>query len=150
MKSVARLLLISSLIAAAGSASAEDDCRLYTYRATITKVVDGDTVRANVDLGFRIWVNDETFRLYGIDAPETRAYAGREVSEAEKKRGQESKKVLKNLLEGRAVSLCTIRDKRGKYGRYLARIFVDGLDVNEWMVKKGYAVPYGELSAELN
>lgn len=149
MKSVARLAL-AVLSLAAGSAAAEDECRYYTYRATVTKVIDGDTVRANVDLGFRIWVNEETFRLYGIDAPETRAYAGRAVDEAEKTLGRASKKALKDLVEGRAVALCTIEDKRGKYGRYLARIFVDGLDVNEWMLEKGYAVPYGELSAELN
>lgn len=149
MSLISRAAIFLALTVATGAA-AEDECRFYTYRATVTEVIDGDTLRANVDLGFRIWVNAETFRLYGIDAPESRGLASRKVTEAEKERGRASKAALKKLVEGRAVALCTISDKRGKYGRYLARIFVDDLDVNQWLVDQGYAVPYGDVSAGLN
>lgn len=138
------------LTIAAPALAEEDECRFYTYRAKIIRVVDGDTVRADVDLGFRIHVNNEVFRLYGIDTPETQSRGGRVVTEEEKARGLAAKEALKNLIEGRDVALCTIRDKQGKYGRYLARIFLDDLDVNQWLLDQGHAVPYGDRSAALN
>ena len=141
------LALLAALYAAPAAA---DPCRLYTYRATITEVIDGDTVRANVDLGFRIWVNNETFRLYGINAPETRLGGSRKVTEAEKARGLAAKAALAALIEGREVILCTIRDRQEKYGRYLVRIFLDDLEVNEWLVETGHAVPYLDDRASLN
>ena len=56
----------------AGDASAQParptECDLYTYRATVTRVIDGDTVVADIDLGFRTWRHGERLRLYGIDA----------------------------------------------------------------------------------
>ena len=51
-------------------ALAEPACGLYEYKATITDVHDGDTVTADVDLGFHTWIHEEKFRLLGIDAPE--------------------------------------------------------------------------------
>lgn len=135
---------------AGGAASAGDQCRYSTYRATVTKVIDGDTIRADVELGFQLQVNREIFRLYGVDAPETRGRAGRPVSAAEKARGLAAKAALKNLIGGRAITLCVVDGKRGKYGRYIARIFIDDLDVNEWLVDQGHAIPYGEVSAALN
>ena len=147
-----RNVVLAALLAPclAAPATAQDDCRLYTYRATVTQVMDGDTVRANVDLGFRIWVNNETFRLYGIDAPETRLGGARNVTEAEKARGLAAKAALAAMVEGKDVLICTIRDRQEKYGRYLARIFLDDLDVNEWLVETGHAIPYGDDRASLN
>lgn len=147
-----RSLLLAALLAPAlaAPAAAEDECRFYTYRAVVTEVLDGDTVRANVDLGFRIWVNDETFRLYGINAPETRLGGPRETTEAEKARGLAAKAALAELVEGRRIVICTIRDRQEKYGRYLARLFLDDLDVNEWLVREGYAERYMDERASLN
>lgn len=145
-----RAVLLTIALSAAAPALAEDECRLYTYRDHVTEVMDGDTVRADVDLGFRVWVNDEVFRLYGIDAPETRLGGARQVSEAEKARGLAAKAALAGLVEGRDVVMCTIRDRQEKYGRYLVKLEVDGIDVNRWMIEQGHAVPYGDDRAALN
>lgn len=147
-----KLTVLSCLAAlmAAPVFAQDDECALYTYRAKVVRVIDGDTLVADVDLGFRIHVNGETFRLYGIDAPETQSRGGRVVTEEEKARGLLAKETLRAMLEGKDIFLCTIKDKQGKYGRYLARIFYEGVDVNRWLVDNGHAVPYGDLSAALN
>lgn len=142
-----RAFLLIVIIPASGLA---DDCGLYRYRAKVIEVIDGDTVRADVDLGFRMQLSAEVFRLDGIDAPETRAYGTREVGPEERVRGLAAKAALAVLVEGRAVEICTLRDRRGKYGRYLARIDLDGLDVNQWMLDQGHALPYPERSAGLD
>ena len=134
-----------------GVASASEDCRFYTYHAEITEVIDGDTVRANIDLGFHIWVRDEKLRLHAINAPELRRYgAGAAVSDEEKRAGAAAKAALADLIEGREVTLCTIKDGKGKYGRYLARIFLGDLYVNQWMIDQGHAVAYPDRRASLN
>jgi len=61
----------------------------YTYRAELVRVIDGDTVVLNVDLGFEHWLHNQTFRLYGIDAPETRT-----TDLDEKRRGLQAKEWL--------------------------------------------------------
>ncbi len=150
MRIVIVFALASAAMALAGPAPGADECQFYTYRARVTEVIDGDTLRADVDLGFHVWVRDEIFRLDGIDAPETRAYAGREVSAAEKARGRAAKAALARLVEGRDVVICTVAGRREKYGRYLARIELDGLDVNRWLLEQGHAVPYGAAQPNLN
>jgi len=110
-------------------------CGLYAYKAEITEVYDGDTVTANVDLGFNTWRRDEKLRLYGIDAPEVRG--------DERADGLVSRDALRTRVLGREIIVCTIKDKTGKYGRYLAELYVDGENVNDWMVSAGYAKPYG-------
>lgn len=127
------------------AAQAEDgsrlapDCGAYLYRADIVRVIDGDTVVADIDLGFRTWRRGEHLRLYGIDAPET-------TSEA----GLESTKALKKHVEGKRVYICTIKAKRsereatGSFGRFLAVIYDDGKNINDWMVHSGAAVAYRE------
>lgn len=142
-------MAIALCLSVATAAPADDECRLYTYKAEVTEVVDGDTVRVDIDLGFHIWIRDETLRLYGIDAPELRGYGGRRVTEDEKRRGRAAKAALIDKIEGREVELCTIKDKKGKYGRYLARLFLDGVDVNEWLISEGHAAPYPKRAAAL-
>ena len=148
-----RTLFLFGLVACVVAPSvsfAVEDCKFYTYHAEITEVIDGDTVRANIDLGFHIWVRDEKLRLHAIDAPELRRYgAGKAVSEEEKAAGVAAKAALVDLIEGREVTLCTIKDSKGKYGRYLAQIYLDDLDVNQWMIDQGHAVPYPERRAAL-
>lgn len=150
MRRLIRAGIILASIIAAGAAMAGDQCRYSTYRATVTKVIDGDTIRADVELGFQLQVNREIFRLHGIDAPETQSRGGRRVSEAEKVRGLAAKAALKDLIDARPITICVVNGKRGKYGRYIARIFVGDLDVNEWLIDQGHAIPYGERSAALN
>lgn len=107
----------------------------YEYTAQVTKVIDGDTVDLKVDVGFRHHLEDR-FRLYGIDAWETRG--------PERPRGLTAKAALIGLFEayGPAVMLQTHKDKRGKYGRWLADLWLPsrGIHVNGWLVAEGHAI----------
>jgi len=95
---------------------------MYQYNAVIRKVVDGDTVEIDIDLGLSAWVHNEKIRLYGIDTPEV---YGVKKGSAEWERGnQASEFVKKHLIENDKVIIETIKDKREKYGRYLALIYV--------------------------
>ena len=107
---------------------------LYEYRAIVTKVYDGDTIWADIDLGFYTWKKDEHLRLLGINAPEVRGI--------ERPQGLVSRDALAARIMGKEIIIRTEKDSRGKYGRYLARIFLDDEDINSWLVSEGYAVPY--------
>ncbi len=111
----------------------------YVYRCRIEKpedVYDGDTVTVTIDLGFHIDFGELTLRLYGIDAPEMRG--------PEKVEGRKSRDWLRARLADREFIVQTIRDRKGKYGRYLAIIWVDGVNVNDEMVQLGLAEKYEE------
>lgn len=104
---------------------------MYRYNATILRVIDGDTVHAEIDLGLdqrrRI-----KLRLYGINAPELHN-AG----------GKESRSALAIMVDGKQVVLETIKDRTEKYGRYLATLFLpDATNVNQEMIRIGHAVAY--------
>jgi len=113
---------------------------MHEYQATITRVIDGDTVEADVDLGFGVFMHRQTFRMDGIQAPEMR----------DGFRGIQSSYALEQLVEGYEVTLRTTRnrrgvDQKGKYGRWLATILIPemgNLNVNEWMVSEGHATVY--------
>ena len=112
----------------------------YEYNVTIAKVVDGDTVDVDIDLGFGMVYKKQRVRMLGIDTPESRT---RDL--VEKKFGKASKKHLKKLLE-EAESITLISHDKGKFGRILGEIFVheDGtkVNVNEQMITDHHAVPY--------
>ena len=114
---------------------------MYEYRATIVKVVDGDTVDVDIDLGFGIVLSDERVRIAGIDTPESRTR-----DKIEKKFGLAAKAKLKSLLGPKPVLQTTIskkgEDMKGKFGRVLGDFLVDGKLVTEIMCKTGHAVPY--------
>ena len=129
---IAELLLAANT--ALGAAVLEPECGFYQYRAVITDVYDGDTVTADIDLGFDIWRRNEKLRLYGIDAPEVRG--------DERPEGLLSRDALRERLVGKEVTICTIKDRTGKYGRYLVRIFEGGRLINLWLVRTGHAEPY--------
>ena len=66
-----RIILVAWVLAALGAPAAADPaCGLYQYKANIVRVIDGDTVVADIDLGFNVWRRDERLRLFGIDTPE--------------------------------------------------------------------------------
>lgn len=117
-----------------GSAFAGPDCGLYQYRADVTEVYDGDTVTVDIDLGFDVWLKRQKLRLYGIDAPEMRG--------PENPEGTVSRDALREQILGKEVMLCSHKDEKGKYGRYLSTIWLGDLDINRWLVEEGYAVPY--------
>lgn len=103
----------------------------YYYKAKIVDVYDGDTVTAEIDLGFNVKFK-EKLRLFGINAPELRG--------EEREKGLVSRDYLRGLILDKTVTIKTIKDKKGKYGRYLATIIVDGLNINSEMVFEGYAI----------
>ena len=90
----------------------------YVYRCKITRVVDGDTVDANIDLGFNLWTSDR-IRLMGIDTPESRT-----SNKKEKVLGLASKARLKELLKSKQIYLQTSKEGKGKFGRILGTLWV--------------------------
>ena len=110
---------------------------MYTYNVLVERVVDGDTVDINIDLGFKIW-SKQRVRLAGIDTAETSTPLGKAT-----------KALLKGALEGKLVRMRF--DKPDKYGRYLAAVWITSdLSVNDQLVVLGAAKPYsGESKAQL-
>jgi endonuclease YncB( thermonuclease family) len=130
----AAAICLGTALALAGApalAAAVERCGLHAYRAEIVRVIDGDTVVADVDLGFGTWRRGERLRLAGLDAPEPRG--------EERARGLVSAEALRRRIGGRAVTLCTLDDRTGKYGRYLVEIFEAGESVNRWLLREGLA-----------
>ena len=110
---------------------------MYEYRATIRRVVDGDTVDITLDLGFDILYNNR-IRLLGIDTPESRT---RDLDE--KKLGLAAKERVRELCPvGSTVTVKTTKDGRGKFGRILGEIYVGDVNVNKLLVEEGHAVEY--------
>jgi micrococcal nuclease len=107
----------------------------YTYKATVSRVIDGDTIHLKVDLGFRIHAEIEC-RLYGINTPE--------IVGTEKTAGLAAKAGLEQLLKLGEMRIETT--KSDKYGRWLAKIYVmDGKEevyVNQRMLDEGFALAY--------
>ena len=101
------------------------------YDAVCVRVVDGDTIKVDWDLGAGVWLRNETLRLYGIDAPELRGQ--------ERPKGQEARKWLADLIEGKPITIRTLKDKKGKYGRYLATVWFGDHNVNQRMIQLGLA-----------
>ena len=93
---------------------------MHEYNCTIRRVVDGDTVDVDIDLGFDMWIHNERVRLFGIDTPESRT---RDLEE--KKAGLFAKDVVLHYLpEGSKQVLRTHKDKVGKYGRVLGEFVI--------------------------
>lgn len=110
---------------------------LYHYKAAVKKVYDGDTCTVNIDLGLGMWVHGENLRLYRINAPEVRG--------PERPEGLRSRDFLCKKILGKEVVIETSKDKKGKYGRYLADIWLkddsgNWINVNDLLVQQGYAV----------
>lgn len=103
----------------------------YTYRAVIVRTVDADTVVADVDLGFHVWLRGQTLRLVACNA-----------REHDEPGGAEAARHLATLLPvGAVVLLSTVKaDKYG--GRWDARIGVDGRDVATMLIAEGWAAPW--------
>ena len=118
---------------------------MYNYNATCIRVVDGDTIDAEIDLGFDIKVT-KRIRLGGINAPESRTR-----NKVEKKLGLAAKERLKEMMEGAANCFELESQEIGKFGRVIGKLLIDriaGKDVitkvcvNDCLVKEGHAVEY--------
>jgi len=120
---------------------------MYTYRCKIVKVIDGDTVDVDIDLGFGMWIHNERVRLNGIDAPESRT-----SDKIEKKFGMVAKARVQELLPVDNYFVITTQLSNEKYGRTLGNFLLDGVytTVSSLLIEEGYAVPYqGQSKDEL-
>ena len=120
---------------------------MYEYRCKIIRVVDGDTVDVDIDLGFGVWLHKERVRIYGIDTPESRT---RDLEE--KRYGLAAKEFVKEFVRDKGGSNIVLRtrkyDAKGKFGRILGDIIVDNVSMSETMIKEHHAVPYYGQSKE--
>ena len=120
---------------------------MYEYRARLVKVVDGDTVDVDIDLGFGIWMKDERVRIMGIDTPESRTR-----DKVEKLFGKAASARVKELLEEDIILKTQIsrdgEDMKGKYGRILGDFMVERFEdgkqemLTDVLVQEGHAVAY--------
>jgi micrococcal nuclease len=111
---------------------------VYEYRATLTKVIDGDTYELEIDLGLRVRTRARV-RLRGIDTPET---YGVPRDSAEWCRGQAAKRFADEWLALRPeLRVRTFKDRKGKYGRWLVEIEdpSTGDNLNDQLVEAGHA-----------
>ena len=118
--------------------------QLYEYRVKILRVVDGDTVDVDIDLGFGIWMHKERIRLWGIDTPESRT-----SDPVEKVFGNYAKQYVKDQMPiGSMQTMRTQKDKAGKYGRILGEFIIEGKRLHETMVDKHIGVSYNGQSKD--
>ena len=115
---------------------------MYEYRCKVVKIIDGDTVDVDIDLGFGVWLKKERIRMFGIDTPESRT---RDLEE--KKYGLAAKDYITRLLDDEGgIVLKTRKDAEGKYGRILGELWrtTDFADtsINDLMIKNHHAVAY--------
>lgn len=109
---------------------------MYEYKAIITKVYDGDTLTAEIDLGFKMWAKKVKLRLVGVDTPEIRT-----KDPVEKELAIKARDRVRELCLGKEVIVKT--HGKGKYGRWLASVYVDGdLDIGRFLISEGYAQSY--------
>ena len=124
---------------------------MHEYRCKIRKIVDGDTIDVDIDLGFNTWINNERVRLYGIDTPESRT---RDLEE--KKFGLYAKSIVEKYLPvGSNQTLVTHLDKVGKFGRILGEFKIFDIEqdrqttINEFMIRNNIGVEYKGQSKDL-
>ena len=115
---------------------------MYEYKVNILKVVDGDTVDVDIDLGFGCWLRNERVRIVGIDTPESRT-----SDKIEKIFGEAAKQRLTSLLSSEAVLMSQVskmgENMKGKFGRILGDFkTITGEIVTEVLMKEGHAVAY--------
>ncbi len=130
---------------------------MYQYKSIIQKVVDGDTLEIAIDLGLTVWIHDERIRLYGINTPEV---YGVKKGSPEWELGNKASNFVKSVLKEKdEIIVETIKDKKEKYGRYLALVYLridpailtglpdirsigDYYCLNDILVRKGLAEVY--------
>ena len=104
----------------------------HIYSATITQVYDGDTITADIDLGFHTVIKDQKIRLFGINTPEVRG--------PERDQGIKVRDWLRLQILNKPVVLHTFKDRRdnekkGKYGRWLADVYtMNGVYINQLII----------------
>ena len=118
---------------------------MYEYRVEIRRVVDGDTVDVDIDLGFGVWLHNERIRVDGIDTPECRT---RDL--VEKQFGKLASALVESMIPvgSQQIMVTTEYDPIGKYGRILGTFIIydakteSEKTLSEVMIREGYAVEY--------
>lgn len=102
----------------------------FTYHAVVVRVIDGDTVKLDIDLGFGVWMRNHSIRLLGVHAPEL-------FSGNDRAAGAAAKAALEKMIPaGSDIVLQSMKDRTDKYGRYLGQLWNEqGEDVNAAMLK---------------
>ena len=117
---------------------------MYQYSCKVVKVVDGDTIDVDIDLGFGVWLRNQRIRMYGIDTPESRT---RDLEE--KKYGLAAKEFLVKWTSAGNLVLKTFKDGKGKYGRILGQIWYGNThNINQLLIDNHHAVAYHGQSKE--
>ena len=104
------------------------------YSALITNVYDGDTVTADIDLGFGVMLTKQKLRLSRVKAPEIRG--------PERSKGLKSRNALRKKIDKKWVILESDGKSKGKYGRWLVSLYIDGFCVNDWLIDSKLADLY--------
>ena len=127
---------------------------MYQYNCKIVKVVDGDTVDVDIDLGFDVWLKKQRIRLYGVDTPETygknKTYEYGDITDTTclKSWGKKATEFVRGILQDQNVILVsdTQAGERGFYGRLLAYVVADSRDIGDLLLRNGYARVYVAVS----
>jgi micrococcal nuclease len=118
---------------------------MYEYNCKIVRVVDGDTVDVDIDLGFAVWLKKQRIRLFGVDTPESRTRDA-----VEKKFGIMAKNFVKGRLPVGSMQVLKTRmdDSRGKFGRILGEFVLEDTTLNQLLIVTNNGVPYFGQSKE--
>ena len=109
---------------------------MHEYSCVITKIIDGDTVDVDIDLGFDCWLRKQRIRLYGIDTPESRTR-----DKQEKRYGLAAKRFVENFIPVGSSAILKTKEK-GKYGRYLGDMKVGSKWLCKALLDNHHAVKY--------
>jgi len=109
---------------------------VHEYSCVITKIIDGDTVDVDIDLGFDCWLRKQRIRLYGIDTPESRTR-----DKQEKRYGLAAKKFVMDFIPVGSSAILKTKEK-GKYGRYLGDMKVGSKWLCKALLDNHHAVKY--------
>ena len=114
---------------------------MYEYNAMVIDVYDGDTLRADIDLGFGVWLKNQSIRWLKIDTPEIRG--------EERARGLVARDRVRELILFKHIKIKTHKDTKGKYGRWLAEVYLEETEelvwensINEQLIDEGLARLY--------
>ena len=109
---------------------------MYEYRAFVRKVYDGDTISVDIDLGFEVFLKNQKLRLHGINTPEVRGESRED--------GLRVRDLVRERISNKWIIVKTHRDKKEKYGRWLAEIYEPGVEesLNTWLLNEGHAIEF--------
>jgi micrococcal nuclease len=118
---------------------------MYEYNCKVVRIIDGDTVDVDIDLGFDVWLKKQRIRLFGVDTPESRTRDA-----LEKKFGIMAKNFVKGRLPvgSNQVLRTRLDDSRGKFGRILGEFVMEDTTLNQLLIVTNNGVPYFGQSKE--